>query len=501
MNKRTSGVLLHLTSLPTLYGVGDLGVAASFFVDWLKKAGQGLWQVLPLGVADRHGCPYASLCAFGGDPLLISPEKLVDWGLLEESSLPLYAVSKNKAADVDYLTISFVKHGLFRQAYLKFKNSGILSTEFDLFCIKRQDWIDDLSTFLALTQHYGDKWWKWPDELSRYGSDSVLQFRRSYADEIEFHAFLQFLFEKQWFELKHYANHQGIQMVGDIPIFVAHHSMDVWRNPTDFKLTSTGELATEAGAAPDGFSAVGQKWGTPLFQWERMEKDGFAWWKKRMRYMLETFDVIRLDHFRGFCAVWEVPHLDADAANGKWYPGPGEKLFTALEKDMGRLPLIVEDLGQITKDVLELRDGFKFPGMKILQEAFSSDENNEHLPEAITENFVVYTGTHDMSTTNGKFWSLERDSREKQFALDELNLGKGFSEVDFSWPLIQMAFESRAVMAIIPMQDILGLGNEARMNMPGVVDGNWKWRFSYDQLDPYAEMRLNMLSKSSKRNM
>lgn len=501
MFKRSSGILLHITSLPTLYGVGDFGPSAFFFVDWLKKSGQSLWQLLPLGVADRHGCPYAGLCAFGGDPLMISPERLVDWGLLEKSSLPQYVVSRHQSADVDYKTIRFVKHSIFRQAFLRYRQTGVLSQEFDLFCIKRQEWIDDLATFLALTEHYGDKWWQWPNGLSQFGSDAVLQFRRAYRDEIEFHAFLQFLFDKQWFELKHYANQAGIQLVGDIPIFVAHHSMDVWKKPGHFKLTASGELATEAGAAPDGFSAVGQKWGTPLYQWEKMQADQFSWWRKRMRYMLETFDVIRLDHFRGFCAVWEVPHHDPDASNGKWYQGPAEKLFKALENDLGRLPLIVEDLGQITPDVIELRDSFNFPGMKILQEAFSSDETNEHLPDAITEDYVVYTGTHDMNTTNGKFWSLPRDSREKQFALHELGLNHTVSEVDFSWPLIQMAFQSRAQMAIIPMQDILGLGNEARMNMPGVVEGNWKWRFSYDQLDPYAEMRLNMLSKATKRNL
>lgn len=501
MNKRSSGVLLHITSLPTLFGVGDLGPAAFNFVDWLKKAGQSLWQVLPVGVADRYGCPYASLCAFGGDPLLISPEKLVDWKLIEPSALPLYITSKKQSSDVDYSTVSFVKHGLLRQAYLKYRRVGLLSQEFDLFCIKRSEWIDDLALFLALTNHYGDKWWKWPNDLSIYGSDAVLQFRRDYSEEVEFHAFLQFLFDKQWHELKAYANNHGVKLVGDIPIFVAHHSMDVWKNPLSFKLTASGELDTEAGAAPDAFSATGQKWGTPLYRWEEMAKDHYSWWRKRMRYMVETFDEIRLDHFRGFCAVWEVPHLDSDATRGKWYPGPKHELFLALQKELGDLPIIVEDLGEITPDVLELRDHFKFPGMKILQFAFVSDETNENLPDFITPDFVVYTGTHDMETVNGRFWGLPRDSREKQFALHELNLGATFSEVDFSWPMIQMAFESEASMAIVPMQDILGLGNEARMNLPGVLEGNWKWRFSYDQLDPYADLRLNSLSKSSKRNL
>lgn len=478
-----------------------MGPAAYRFVDWLKKAGQGIWQVLPVGVADRHGCPYASLSAFGGDPLLISPELLADWGFISRSALPLYAISKNVSADVDYSTLSFVKHGLLRQAFLKYKSAGLLASEFDGFCIKRSDWIDDLALFLALTNHFGDKWWQWPNELSRYGSDAVLQFRRDYREEVEFHAFCQFLFEKQWFELKHYANQSDIQIVGDIPIFVAHHSMDVWKAPGDFKLTSSFELETEAGAAPDAFSDLGQKWGTPLYRWEVMEKDHFSWWRKRMRYMVETFDVIRLDHFRGFCAVWEVPHTDPDASKGKWYPGPGAKLFDALNTELGKLPLIVEDLGEITPDVLKLRDSFGFPGMKILQFAFVSDDTNDNLPDYITENFVVYTGTHDMETANGRFWGLPLSSAEKQFALDELGLGKTFSEVDFSWPLITMAYESKAAMAIVPMQDILGLGNEARMNVPGVLDGNWKWRFSYELLDPYADIRLYNLTKSSKRNM
>ncbi len=500
MTKRSSGVLLHISSLPSLYGIGDLGPSSYFFVDWLKKAGQTIWQVLPLGVADRFGCPYASLSAFGGDPLLISPELLVDEGLIDSRVLDLYSVSKNMSADVDYSTVRFVKHGLFRQAYIRFQKTHILSEQYDVFCNKNLSWVYDTALFLTLSNHYGEKWWLWPEEYRDYNSDAVEEFRKDFKDEIRFYIFLQFLFDYQWKKLKHYANSNGIQIVGDIPIFVAHHSMDVWRKPAQFKLDLKGELEFEAGAAPDAFSDSGQKWGTPLYRWEEMEHDGFSWWCDRMKYMQETFDVIRLDHFRGFCAVWQVPHHDKDATNGDWYQGPGENLFKKLEETLGELPIIVEDLGEITPDVIELRDFFDFPGMKILLFAFVSDEKNEHLPQNTTENFVVYTGTHDTETINGHFWELAKGSPEKSFALKQLGMDGSFSEIDFSWPMIELAMESKAQMAIIPMQDILGLGNEARMNYPGVQEGNWKWRFSYAQLDPYAEIKLAMLSKSSNRN-
>ncbi|MCK5884333.1 MAG: 4-alpha-glucanotransferase [Bacteriovoracaceae bacterium] len=500
MTNRSSGVLLHVTSLPSLYGVGDLGPASYRFIDWLKKAGQSIWQVLPLGVSDRYGCPYASYSAFGGDPLLISPEILVDHGLVDKRVLELYTISSDTSADVDYSTVRFVKHGLFRQAFLVFKKTNILREEFDLFCSKHSSWAQDTALFLTLTNHYGEKWWLWPSEYKDYNSSGVEDFRQGYAEEIEFHLFLQFLFDFQWKNLKSYANEHGVDVVGDIPIFVAHHSMDVWRRPEHFKLEDNGELGYEAGAAPDAFSDTGQKWGTPLYQWELMEKENFSWWCDRMKYMHETFDLIRLDHFRGFCAVWQVPHRDKNAINGSWYKGPGAPLFEALEKTLGCLPIIVEDLGEITPDVIELRDKFNFPGMKILQFGFVSDHKNEHLPRNTSENFVVYTGTHDMETINGHFWGVPKGSPEKSFVLKELGMDNSFSEIDYSWPMIELAMESKASISIIPMQDILGLGNEGRMNCPGVLLGNWKWRFSYSQLDPYAEIKLSMLSKSSNRN-
>lgn len=500
-NKRSSGVLLHVSSLPSIFGIGDLGPSAYKFVDWLVSAGQSLWQVLPIGVTDRYGCPYATMSAFGGDPILISPELLVDWDLLEKGTLNSHAISKDVSSDVDYQYVRFSKHSLFRQAFLKSKNNSVIQNEFTDFIFKESYWLDDTALFLALTNHYGEKWWLWPEEYKDYNSDSVLQFKNEFTDEIEFHAFLQFLFHKQWYELKEYANNKGIDVIGDIPIFVAHHSMDVWRKPGDFKLAPNGELLFEAGAAPDAFSDDGQKWGTPLYEWEKMAKDNFSWWCERMKYMISIFDTIRLDHFRGFLAVWQVPHNDENAMNGSWYEGPGADLFVALDNSLGKLPIIVEDLGEITPDVLELRDEFNFPGMKILQFAFSTDETNENLPEFITENFVVYTGTHDMETINGKFWELEKGSPEKSMAAEVLGISNSLSEVDFSWAAITTVMESKAFMAIIPMQDILGLDNSSRMNWPGVLEGNWKWRFNYNSLDPYAEFKLKQLSQSSKRNM
>ncbi len=498
---RSSGLLLALSSLPSPYGIGDMGPSAYSFVDRLKEAGQKYWQVLPLGVVDEFGCPYASFSAFGGEPLLLSPEKLVQDGLIKKELLSLYKFRELENNPVDYQKVRFSKYQLLRQAYLEAKNLKWQRESFKRFIQKTESWSRDFALFMSLSFQYGFEWWKWPCGLSQYNSKELRHYKEQNSDEIEFHLFLQFLFYRQWHDLKNYANGHGILIVGDIPIFVSKHSMDVWRRPEHFKLTKDYELEYEAGAAPDDFSEIGQKWGTPLYYWDKMEKEGFAWWLERMGHTFETFDLVRLDHFRGFCAVWEVPHEDIDAKNGRWYPGPGAKLFDALVKRFGDLPIIVEDLGKITPDVMELKARYDFSGMKILQFAFCSDETNDNLPPYIGSKDIVYTGTHDTETVNGRFWSLPVKSKEREFLHTTLKLKEKGTEKNFyHWPLIEMAFESKALMAFIPLQDLFGYGNEARMNVPGVQEGNWKWRFTFEEIKPEMLERLKELTKNAKRN-
>lgn len=496
-NARTSGILLSVSSLPSSYGIGDMGPEAFQFVDWLKSAGQTLWQVLPVGIADQYGCPYASLSAFGGDPLLISPEQLVQENLLTREASELFQIKRSST--IDHNLVRFTKYSLLRQVYLRAKQLAFKADEFQEFKIKTKNWSTDLALFMTLTQQHGTKWWLWSNGLSCYQSREVKEFQKQYSGEIEFHLFLQFLFDLQWKKLKDYANEQNVQLVGDIPIFVAHHSMDVWKNPAHFKLNSKFELDVEAGAAPDQFSEIGQKWGTPIYRWEEMEKEDYAWWVERMAHTFETFDLVRLDHFRGFCAVWEVPHQDVDARKGRWYQGPAAKLFDTFAKKLKTLPIIVEDLGQITPDVPALKERYQFPGMKILQFAFVSDNKNENLPEQIVTEDVVYTGTHDMETVVGRFVEPQSSTFEMKFLESYLKNHK-IPVKSLHWTLIEMAFDSKAHMAIIPLQDVLGLGNAARMNVPGVQEGNWAWRLADSLLDLNLEKTLRNLSLRSQRN-
>lgn len=474
-----------------------MGPEAYQFIDWLKRAGQTIWQVLPVGIADQYGCPYASFSAFGGDPLLISPDQLVQENLLSCEALELFQIKRSSI--IEHSLVRFTKYSLLRQAFLRAKQLRYKADEFVSFKIKTQKWSYDLAVFMTLTQQYGAKWWLWPNHLSSYKSESVREFQKQYSAEIEFHLFLQFLFDLQWKKLKNYANHQNIKIVGDIPIFVAHHSMDVWKRPEHFKLNSKFELDVEAGAAPDQFSDIGQKWGTPIYRWEEMEKEAYAWWVERMAFTFETFDLVRLDHFRGLCAVWEVPHQDLDARNGHWYQGPAAKLFDIFATKFKTLPIIVEDLGQITPDVPALKKRYQFPGMKILQFAFVSDEKNENLPEQIVTSDVVYTGTHDMETIVGRFFEPQNKTSEMLF-LDSYLVGHKSSVKSLPWTLIEMVFDSKAHMAIIPLQDVLGLGNVARMNIPGMQEGNWAWRLSDSLLDLSIEKTLRNLSFRSQRN-
>jgi len=483
---RASGILLHPTSLPGPFGIGDLGPEAYKFVDFLVEARQSLWQVLPLGPTGYGDSPYACYSAFAGNTLLISPEKLVDEGLLD--SAPSLATKKQK---IDFGEVHQSKEQLLRKAYERYTKTTdtALRAAFETFAQQQASWLEDYARFRALKDaHGGVAWNEWDHE------------REELREEVEAHMFYQFLFFRQWTALKSYCNDHGIKVVGDLPIFVAHDSADVWTNPEQFKLDKNGKPLVVAGVPPDYFSTTGQLWGNPLYNWERMQADGFKWWIERVRATLAMVDIARVDHFRGFAACWEIPGGDKTAERGQWVEAPGRELFTAIRNTLGELPIIAEDLGVITPDVVALREEFRFPGMRILQFGFGGDSKNIDLPHNYVPNVVAYTGTHDNDTTVGWFNSVagegstrtaEQIERERAFCLNYLNT-KG---EEIHWDFIRAVLASVADTAIVPLQDLLGLGTEARMNLPNSTEGNWAWRYDSGQLSDEIAARLKKLTE------
>ena len=483
---RASGILLHPTSLPGPFGIGDLGPEAYKFVDFLVAAGQSLWQVLPLGPTGYGDSPYACYSAFAGNTLLISPEKLVDEGLLD--SAPSLATKKQK---IDFGEVHQSKEQLLRKAYERYTKTTdtALRAAFETFAQQQASWLEDYARFRALKDANGGVAWnEWDHE------------REELREEVEAHMFYQFLFFRQWTALKSYCNDHGIKVVGDLPIFVAHDSADVWTNPEQFKLDKNGKPLVVAGVPPDYFSTTGQLWGNPLYNWERMQADGFKWWIERVRATLAMVDIARVDHFRGFAACWEIPGGDKTAERGQWVEAPGRELFTAIRNTLGELPIIAEDLGVITPDVVALREEFRFPGMRILQFGFGGDSKNIDLPHNYVPNVVAYTGTHDNDTTVGWFNSVagegstrtaEQIERERAFCLNYLNT-KG---EEIHWDFIRAVLASVADTAIVPLQDLLGLGTEARMNLPNSTEGNWAWRYDSGQLSDEIAARLKKLTE------
>src|SRR5687767_6621062 len=492
---RTSGILLHPTSLPGPFGIGDLGPQAYKFVDFLVAAGQKLWQVLPLGPTGYGDSPYACYSAFAGNTLLISPEQLVVEGLLDAA--PAGVSERTK---IDFGEAHKLKEDVLRRAYERYTKTTdtALRSAFETFAQQHAHWLEDYALFRALKDsHGGIAWNEWEPALVRRSPAALESAREELRVEVEAHMFYQFLFFRQWFALKSYCNKHGIKVIGDLPIFVAQDSADVWTNPDQFKLDKNGKPLVVAGVPPDYFSTTGQLWGNPLYNWERMQADGFAWWIERVRATLTVVDIARVDHFRGFAASWEIPGGDKTAERGQWVETPGKELFTAIRDALGRLPLIAEDLGVITPDVIALREEFGFPGMRILQFGFGSDSKNIDLPHNYVPNVVAYTGTHDNDTTVGWFHSVagEGSTRtakqiesERKFCMDYLNShGK-----EIHWDFIRGVLASVANTAIVPLQDLLGLGTEARMNLPNSTEGNWAWRFK--ALDPDLALRLKELS-------
>jgi len=492
---RASGILLHPTSLPSPFGIGDLGDGAYHFVDFLAKSSQQLWQVLPLGPTGYGHSPYLCYSALAGNPLLISPRELRADGLLQE--VDLADLPQFPEEFVDFGAVVVMKMALLRRAFAAFKTNPSLEDPFNAFCANHQHWLEDYALFMALKErHDGQGWNRWETDLAKRDPKCLDQCRQELAESISFQKFLQFLFFRQWSALKQYANGKNIQIVGDIPFYVALDSADVWANPEDFQLNQeTGEAAFMAGVPPDYFSETGQLWGNPVYNWDNLQAKDFDWWVQRFQGLLEYVDLIRIDHFRGFQAYWAVPEGEKTAINGQWMESPGYLLFEKLQQKLGQLPILAEDLGFITPEVEALRDHFGFPGMKVLHFAFDAGNDNPYLPwNYHTNNCVVYTGTHDNDTTLGWFHSR---SPEQQWQILNYVGGEGLDGLH--WSLIRFALNSRANQAIIPLQDVLGLGGEHRMNRPSVADGNWAWRYRADALIPEFCDRLRQATESSER--
>jgi len=466
---RSSGILFHPTSLPGAYGIGDLGDEAHEFLRLLVESGQTFWQVMPLGPTGYGDSPYQAFSAFAGNPLLVSPDKLVADGYLDAAPpMPHFPAER-----VDYGPVIEYKFELLRGAFGFFQRQATPAQRdaFHQFCQANAFWLDDYALFMALKRHHGGGVWsQWKPEIATRQPAAVQRWSERLREEIEREKYQQFLFDQQWSQLRRAANAQGVRIIGDAPIFVAYDSADVWAHPEMFRLDATGRPTHVAGVPPDYFSPTGQLWGNPLYRWDWMADHGFGWWIERLRKIFEVVDVVRLDHFRGFEAYWEVPAGEETAINGHWVQGPGMALFAAARQALGELPIIAEDLGVITPEVEALRDECGFPGMKVLQFAFGSGAENPYLPHNYTQNCVVYTGTHDNDTTIG--WFATREAEERK-AIQEYLARDGH---DIAWDLMRLAHSSVAELAVVPLQDVLRLGSAARMNTPGRADGNWGWR-------------------------
>ncbi len=486
---RMSGILLHPTSLPGRWGIGDLGPSARAFADFLGAAGQRLWQVMPLGPTGYGDSPYQCFSAFAGNPLLVSPDDLLVDGLLAAADLA--DIPPFPDGHVDYGAVIPARQAILRRSFARFQAGSTDGQRAALAAFREaaRAWLPDYALFAALKEaHGGASWNTWERPIARHELAAVREWQARLADEIAYHEYVQFLFATQWRRLKAYANERDIRIMGDIPIFVAYDSADVWAHPDLFELDDDGAPTVVAGVPPDYFSATGQRWGNPLYRWDVLAQRGYGWWIERFRATFALVDVARIDHFRGFAAYWEVPADAETAINGRWVLGPGAALFEAVEAALGALPIIAEDLGVITPDVVALRDRLGFPGMRILQFAWSGDPDDPYLPHNFVPHCVVYTGTHDNDTTLGWWQSAPEYERQRV----QLYLGRDGS--DISWDFIRLALASVAELAIIPLQDVLKLGNEARMNTPGLAGGNWSWRFHEGQLDPDVAGRLRLLT-------
>ena len=482
---RASGVLLHPTSLPGPHGSGDFGAAAYHFVDWLVAAGQKLWQILPLGGIGPGNSPYMSTSAFAGNVLLIDLEDLHRQGwLTAEEIVPPAAIDEQR---LNFAAVVPFRMDRLARAAQRFQAqaSAAQRAELHTFVERHADWLPDHALFMTLAERHGWRdWCEWDAPLAARNPVALAAAREVHAERIAFWTFCQWCFFRQWLALKAYANGKGVEIIGDAPIFIAYQSAEVWARPDLFELDAKGRPTVIAGVPPDAFSETGQRWGNPLYRWSVHAADGFAWWVQRIRRTFELVDVVRIDHFRGFAAHWEIPASEATAMHGRWVPGPGEALFKALARELGPVPIIAEDLGVITPDVVALRKKFAYPGMRILQFAFDGGSGNAYLPHNHDVDAVVYAGTHDNDTTQGWWSALPEAQRHR--VRDYL----GVDGREIHWDLIRAACASVADTAVHPMQDVLGLGGEHRMNWPGKGEGYWQWRFAWSQVRPEHAQRL-----------
>ncbi len=476
---RLSGILVHPTSFPSPYGIGDLGPGAYDFIDFLKASGQHLWQVLPLGPTGFGDSPYQGFSAFAGQPLIISPDKLIEMKLLTREDLQ--GMPQWDPRRVDYGPAIQFKTGLLKKAFQAFAHTPdkTLLEEFELFCQEEKDWLDDYALFMACKDlHEGRRWLEWEKDLMMPTEETKKEYRKKLADSISYYSFVQFIFQKQWLELRDYAHEKDVEIIGDIPIFVSLDSADVWADKKQFQLDTKGYPTSVAGVPPDYFSATGQLWGNPLYDWDYHKETGYAWWIKRIRRQLTLTDYLRIDHFRGFEAYWSVPAGEETAINGKWVKGPCEDLFHAIEKALGdNLPIFAEDLGIITPEVEHLRDSLGFPGMKVLQFGFGDMNDTNYVPHFYTSpNCICYTGTHDNDTTMGWYASQPEVIRDRVRRYG--NTSGDYVSLDF----IRFCMGSIAKYAIFPIQDLFVMGSDARMNTPGVAAANWAFRYVKEDL-------------------
>lgn len=486
--RRTAGVLLHPTSLPGRYGIGDLGDELTGFLDWAASAGIQIWQVLPLNPTGYGNSPYNCVSSVAGNPMLISPQRLMQDGLLTQEIIG--DVPDFPSDHVDFDRIVTWKYGILREAHSRFDPKA---EAFARFQDEERDWLDDYALYMAIKErHGGDPWWRWDASLARREPAAMKKAQRDLRDEVAFRKFLQHVFFRQWHAVRDAAAARGIRIMGDVPIYVAHDSADVWANRELFQIDDRGEPIVVAGVPPDYFSSTGQRWGNPIYRWDVLRETNYRWWITRIRTNLELADLVRLDHFRGFAAYWEVPASETTAVHGRWMPGPGAALFHAIQAVLGDLPLVAEDLGFITPEVDELRDTLGFPGMKILQFGFGAPDS-PHLPHRFRPHTVVYTGTHDNDTAAGWFEHAQEHERE----LARAYLGDDCT--DIPWALIRTAYTSVAETAIVPVQDILGLGSDARMNRPGAGLDNWSWRLRSGSLTRAHAERLRRLAEITGR--
>ena len=495
MKKRQSGVLMHISSLPGKYGIGSFGQSAYDFVDFLVRTKQRYWQILPLGTTSYGDSPYQSFSAFAGNTYFIDFDILIEEGLLNEADV--------KGADfgddprkVDYAKIFDARRPIMEKAVARFLKAEDLS-DYESFVEENAAWLEVFAEYMAIKEHFDNlAWTEWPDEaIRRREAASLASYREKLADKLTYHRVTQYLFFKQWLRLKAYANEHHIELVGDMPIYVAADSADVWAQPHFFKTDAVGKPTCVAGCPPDEFSETGQLWGNPIYDWEAMDKDGYAWWIERLRESFKIYDIVRIDHFRGFESYWEVPADSETSATGKWVKGPDYKLFAAVKEALGDLNIIAEDLGFMTDEVIELRERTGFPGMKILQFAFNPDDESIDSPHLAPNNSVMYTGTHDNNTVLG-WYKDEIDDATRQYMAQYTNR-KEYETVPHA--MLRTIFASVSFMAIATMQDLLELDSAARMNYPSTIGGNWTWRMTAEELNPIVEGELYSLTKTYRR--